>query len=104
MLVSVPFEPMDKVCKLKWNMRAAKAQISMRGIQVYPPSPMVCFEIQWELKSDEMLHGDDGQFYGTTRYPKKRCLHSRIIHKNACVYRYKRRKRAMVYTISRPII
>ena len=25
----------EKVCKLKWNMNAAKAQVSMRGNQVF---------------------------------------------------------------------
>ena len=42
LLVYVHFKPMVKVHKLKWNMHAAKAQLSMRGNPVYqgfnPPS------------------------------------------------------------------
>ena len=36
--VNVTFEHMAKVCKLKWNMRAVKAQISMRGNRFYKVS------------------------------------------------------------------
>ena len=35
---SVHFEPTAKASKLNWNMRAVKAQVSMRGNRVYPTS------------------------------------------------------------------
>ena len=57
-----------------------------------------------------MLHDDDCHFYEYTQYPylclhgiHNPCLHCRIIHKNCFCLHDTPRKRAMVYTISRPI-
>ena len=50
-VVSIDFKHMNKLRKLKWNMRAEKAQISMRGDQIcqglHPHSlTILAFQIQ----------------------------------------------------------
>ena len=55
-----------------------------------------------QLKTGKMLHGD-GVSFMSLHGIQNLCLHSRIIHKKYLCLHDTHRKRAVVYTISRPI-
>ena len=55
-----------------------------------------------QLKTGKMLHGD-GVPYMSLHGIQNMCLHSHIIHKNYLCLHDTHLKRAVVYTISRPI-
>ena len=93
---------MAKVCKLKWNLRAAKTQISMRGNRVYwglHPQSLTSTMSSLNQTKCFMMMANFMDLHGNL----KLCLHCRIIHKNCLCLHDTPRKTAMVYTISRSI-
>ena len=102
---------MAKVCKLKRYMRAAKTQISIRGNRVYkglhsPIMKILAFFLQSftkisfnQTKYFMVMMASFMDLHGIQNL----CLHCPIIHKSCLCLQDTQRKRAMIYTISRPI-